>query len=588
VNRRRIRLAVVAGSIFLLPWPARAGQDRPVEAEAALIEDATTLEKHGDLAGAAERLREALAANPRSLSALIALERILGMTGRTLELFAHLDTLIQHEPASVIGHQMRVRAWTALGEADSLREAIDAWIDATPAIETPYREAARAWRSRGEYARAVKVLEQGRRRIRRPDALALELGDAYADALQYENAAREWARAVGPQGQAFLLVQRRVISLPNGGAAVIPGLVDRLSRGDATPARLRAAAQLAVGAGLESRARRVASRLAGQLADAERLAFMIELARRSDGAGMDRLALWAYADIVNNDGAKEAWVPVRARMAELALAVGDTALAAESFRLIESQLDADAPARRQAMALRIEFMADEGSLDSALRALSAFRSTYGDAPELDAAAGRVANALIDRDRVSDAETVISGLHGAQASLARGRIRIHEGDVDRARGEFMNAAPMLRGAEATSTIALATLLGRLSSDGAALVTASIVGRPESDALPELLAGSAELQPEERAAILDYAADVADRRGLNAEAEQIRREIVDEFPLAPEAPAALLSLARSLIDRRAPEGDVRLLLERMILEYPRSALVPQARRELAQLAGPGWRN
>jgi hypothetical protein len=148
--------------------------------------------------------------------------------------------------------------------------------------------------------------------------------------------------------------------------------------------------------------------------------------------------------------------------------------------------------------------------------------------------------------------------------------------------------MLRGAEATSTIALATLLGRLSSDGAALVTASIVGRPESDALPELLAGSAELQPEERAAILDYAADVADRRGLNAEAEQIRREIVDEFPLAPEAPAALLSLARSLIDRRAPEGDVRLLLERMILEYPRSALVPQARRELAQLAGPGWRN
>jgi hypothetical protein len=32
----------------------------------------------------------------------------------------------------------------------------------------------------------------------------------------------------------------------------------------------------------------------------------------------------------------------------------------------------------------------------------------------------------------------------------------------------------------------------------------------------------------------------------------------------------------------------LLERMILEYPRSALVPQARRELAQLAGPGWRN
>jgi hypothetical protein len=275
-------------------------------------------------------------------------------------------------------------------------------------------------------------------------------------------------------------------------------------------------------------------------------------------------------------------------MAELALAVGDTALAGESYRLIESELDHDAPARRQAMALRIEFLAEEGSLDAALKALGEFRASYSEAPELDAAASRVANRLIDNARFADAETVLGGLHGAQSSLARGRIRIHEGDVDRARGEFMNAAPLLRGAEATSTIALATLLGRLSAAGAALVTASIVGRPESDALPELLAGASRLQPEERPAILEYAADMADRRGLGAEAEQIRRELVDEFPQAPEAPAALLSLARSLIDRRAPDDDVRLLLERMIVEYPRSALVPQARRELAQLAGPGWRD
>jgi tetratricopeptide (TPR) repeat protein len=546
------------------------------------------LEKHGDLKAAADKLRVALAVNPLSLSALIALERVLGMTGGTIDLFPHLDTLIQLEPASVIGHQMRVRAWTRLGQADSLTTAIEEWIDASPAIETPYREAARAWRSRGEYARAVKVLQQGRSRIRRPDALALELGDAYADALQYENAADEWARAVGPQGQAFLLVQRRVLSLPGGGAAVIPRLVDRLSRGNATPARLKAAAQLAVGAGLESRATRIAVRLGRELSGAERGAFMIELARRADGAGMDRLALWAYTDIVTAGDGAAAWLPLRARMAELALAVGDTATAVASFRILETALDYDAPARRQAIALRIEFLAEEGSPDKALEALTQFRDDYGDAPEIDGAAGRLANVLIDRRRIADAESALAGLHGARASLARGRIRIHEGDIDRARDEFLNAAPMLRGAEATETIALVTLLGRLSPEGASLVTASLVGRSESDALPELLAGSADLAAEERAAILEYAADVADRRGMAVEAEQIRREIVDEFPRAPEAPSALLSLARSLLGRRAPDDDVRLLLERMIVEYPRSALVPQARRELAQLAGPSWRD
>ncbi len=563
--------------------PAVASQDRSaIDTESALLEDATTLETHGDLVAAADRLRAALAANPRSLRALIALERILGMTGRTSELLPRLDALLELEPASILGHQMRVRAWARIGHADSLASAIDAWIDADSRIETPYREAARAWRQRGEYARAVKVLNEGRKRIRRPDALALELGDAYADALQYENAAGEWARAVGPQGQAFLLVQRRVLALPAGGAAVIPRLVEQLSRDDPTPARLKAAAQLAVGAGLESIATRIAQRLANDLADPERSAFMVELARRSDGAGLDRLALWAYSDIVERSEDHEALLPLRVRMAELALAVGDTASAVASFRVLESALDLAAPARRQAIALRVEFLADEGRTDQALAALKEFRTAYGDAPEIDAAAGRLANKLIDRGRIADAEGVLAGLRGPQASLARGRIRIHEGDVDRARDEFLNAAPLLRGAEATETIALATLLGRLSAEGAALVIASLVGRTEADALAELLSGTTGLAKDERAAILEYAADMADRRGLGTEAEQIRREIVDEFPRAPEAPDALLSLARSLIERQAPDGDVRLLLERMIVEYPRSALVPQARRELAQLA------
>jgi hypothetical protein len=99
---------------------------------------------------------------------------------------------------------------------------------------------------------------------------------------------------------------------------------------------------------------------------------------------------------------------------------------------------------------------------------------------------------------------------------------------------------------------------------------------------LYEGSASLPELERSAILDFAAGLADRTGLSEEAEQMRREIVEEAPESPEAPLALLALARQRLVRKDGQDEARQLLERLIVEYPRSALVPQAQRELDRLA------
>jgi predicted Zn-dependent protease len=105
---------------------------------------------------------------------------------------------------------------------------------------------------------------------------------------------------------------------------------------------------------------------------------------------------------------------------------------------------------------------------------------------------------------------------------------------------------------------------------------------SDALRMLVTESKALEGNERADILDYAAGVADRTGLAAQAEQIRREIVTEYPKSTVTPASLIALAQ-VLSARGEKDDARLMLERVILEHPRSALVPQARRDLDRLLG-----
>jgi tetratricopeptide (TPR) repeat protein len=553
--------------------------------ELARLRQATGLEQTGDIAGAEKLVRDILQANPTSLSALLTLERLLDVQGRTKEIIAPIDRLLELDPKSVVGHQTRIRVLGQQENSQPLEAAASTWIRAMPNVETPYREIALVWRQRADYDRAIGVLEQGRKRVDRSDALALELGDAHLAAGNDAAVAQEWARAVGREGRGHMLIQRRLQELPDGGASIIPQLVEQLAATPRTSGRLRAAALLAIDAGLESRAQRYVTDLLAMAAPTERDPALIELARRADGAGLYRIASWAYGEMLRDGREPGSTLAIRSRLAELALLTGDTATAAVVYRELEQAAAAGSPQRRQALALRIQLTARDGELERAADDVERLRTEYPQAPELDQTAAEVAELFLAHGDVAGAARVMDGVTGKHVAQLRGRMALIAGDLALAREELLAAAPRLRGAEATETIALAALIMRLSSRSGELL-ARVVGAAEPDrerAIADAMVKAEKLPGRERAAIYDFLASLADSAKLPELAEDLRRRIIADHPSSHEAPAALLTLARHALKQPEMQDEARVLLEKVILEYPRSTVVPQARRELERLRG-----
>jgi tetratricopeptide (TPR) repeat protein len=579
-------LLLITGAFAVAPAVhAQAGDDL---SELARLREARELEVAGDLAGAERLVSAVLEANPTSLSALITLERLLSVQGRPGDVLPAVDRLLAVEPASAIGHQTRLRAQARLGDAARIAAAADDWIRAAPHLETPYRESALVWRERDETSRAIAVLEQGRRRIDRPDALALELGDAHAAAGEMRRAVSEWARAVGPDGRGSLLVQRRLQSQPDAGASAIPLLVESLAGPASTTGRRRVATLLAIDAGLEVRALALAQELAAGASVAEREQALVELARRADGAGLFRLAAWSYGELLRSTRDAGAGLAIRARVGELALMAGDTALAAAMYGELEHAAAAGSPQRRHAMAVRLALSVRDGDLARGAAQVDSFRLEYPHAPELDAIAGTLAVRQLDAGDLHAAGRTLAGLTGPRAAQARARMHIRGGDVDLARDALLAAAPQLQGREATESIALAALLSRTTPLGGELVARAVAAGDDdgrAEAVRSAVEQTAGLAAGERAAVLDFLAGLADASGLSEDADALRREIVESLPRSHEAAGALLALARRALDDQDAHETARVLLERLIVEYPRSTLAPQARRELDRLRGRG---
>jgi len=594
VTRRRVAVQLcILGLAVLCPATPVRGQVASGNGgdDVRLLREAAVREAAGDFE-AAERILEGILANdPAAVSALLALVRVYRVQGRLADVLDPVDRLLQADPTSTTGHQLRLQTLAELGRMDRFEKAAEAWIAATPKLETPYREIARVYAARGMHARAAEVLERGRKRVGRQDALALELGEAFALLGDDKRAIREWERAIGAEARGASLVRRRFAALPDGGARLVPGLIDALTRKPTTPQRRRAAVELAIDAGLGDRAEAIARGVAGELQGREREAFLVEVARRADGARLLRLAYWAYGELLAAGAPDQPLLALRTRHAELALAVGDTATARAAFAALESAYAVGSPDRRRAAAFRIELTAREGDIDVALGELQSFRDEYGESPELDGLAAVIGEELLRRGDVARAERVLATAKGPRATVLRGRIALHEGDVRQARAAFMTAAPGLDGAEATETLALVTLLGRVTPEGGRLLGTALARAMQGDdrgAVAILVDESHSLDRAERAGILDFAAGLADRAALPADAERIRRLIVADYADSPEAPAALLALGRSLAARPGHDVEARAFLERLVLEYPRSALVPQARRELDRLRSPGPRS
>lgn len=537
----------------------------------------------GDFAGAEAILRDVLDAEPGALAALVNLEQVLKMQGRHAEVVPFAEAFLRSDGGSGVGYLILLRTHATGTDVAALEGAGKRWIESDPGSEVPYRELADIWVQRGEIGRARATLQEGRRRIG-GDALALELGMVHARDGDIEAAVSELDRAIGPEARGLVAVRRRLAALPDGGAAVLPALAGVLAGEASTSARGRAAVDLAIGAGLSGVAERAARRLVADMPEAERRQALVEIARRADGSGLRELAYWAYSELVGMEGVVERSLALRARLAGLALELGDSARARHNYEALEAAHAPGSPERRQAAALRVELTGAESGLDASLDALAAFRGEFPNAPELDRIAASVASLAIAEGRTETAGELVARVHGPESARVRGRVALMSGDLPRAKRALVEAASGLRGGAATEAIALATLLERLSEASGRLVGEAMghleVGRGEAG-LRVLLDGVAGLPASDVPPVLDFAAGVADRAGLAVSAEETRRLLIEEHPRALDAPAALLALARSLAASEEGELEARELLERLILEHPRSALVPQARRALHAL-------
>ena len=575
------RLLAIA-ALVLLPVSARAQSPNQNE-EMERLRMAQQAEAAGDVAGAEAILVEMLNRRPGSLSALLSVDRLLRVQGRDEEALVFIERFLEIDPRSPIGHQLALRALSTMDRVDDLLRAERRWIEATPGVETPYREAARVWEARDDFERALRVLREGRQRIGR-DALAWEIGNVHALKGDTRDAIEEWSAAIGNEGERFHLVQRRLASLPDGGAAIVPGLIARLRQTPTTTARLRSALTLAIGAGLEEQGMQLAQQVYSLLQHASRPEFLLSTGRDADASRQPRLAYWAYRALLQQMPNGEESDALRRRVGELALAVGDSATARQAAVEMEAAAEPGTVLARQAAARRIELSATPESLDESIEAFRAFKTEHGDVPEVDRLAAVIGGLLLRAGRTDDAAAIVEGGRGGAAAHVRARVALLQGDPAAARTAFQSAATTLVGRQATEVIAFATLLARATPAGARRLGAALGhldnGAAEA-ALDALTEPSLELRPDERAGLLDLAARIADAEGLGVRAESARRTLIDEHPRASEAASALLGLARALAERPDGAEEARALLERLILDHPRSALVPQARRLLAEV-------
>jgi tetratricopeptide (TPR) repeat protein len=551
-----------------------------------MMREAASLEARGDLEGAESLLRRVLEEDPTAAGAVFSIERVLRAGGEPVTILPTVDAFLARDPTAAQMWALKLRILVEADSVDAVRREASRWIAAVPG-EGAYRELAAAFEKALGPADAVALILEGRGLLGDEDMLALELGDLKARMGDIDAAVAEWSIGIGDDGMQVAPVARRLRDLDEGGDRASTLVLAALT---ASPvfARRRAAALLAVELRLEEEALETAGAVSAELGGRARATFLGEVGERAGALGMTAVASWAYDQL-----GEEAQTPAERRafdqrLVEVALAAGDTVAAAEAQTRIASSHPEGSSDRRQAgvQALRLGIVALPGS--DLRPSFDAFAEEYPAAPEIDELAAAVSRRLrVDGDPAG-ALAVLSRATGPRSSIERGYLLLAEGRIPEGRDVLMGAVEAVSPSEATETIRLVGLLGRLSPTGAALLGRATAtahhGRLE-EALALLVEGDLSA-PSERAELLAHAARLAEDAGAVARAVALRETLLSEYPEDPGVPEAALDLARHHATQ-GPEGRERAIriLEEMIASTPNAAVAPTARAELARLRSEG---
>ena len=197
---------------------------------------ALDLERRGDYAGAATAWREVLAARPGDRAALLGLERALTPLGRLPEMIDQVRAAARQDSSPGV-QGVAIRVWTAARQPDSARAAVERWAAADPTSEAPFQEWGMAAYSARDRVNAKAAYQLGRQLLRRPDALAAELGQIAALEGDYAGAAREWLTAIRRVAGYRVAAISTLSQVPAAGR---PALLRELTRNGDLPAERHA------------------------------------------------------------------------------------------------------------------------------------------------------------------------------------------------------------------------------------------------------------------------------------------------------------------------------------------------------------
>ena len=584
-------LTAVALPLSAVAAPLSALQARPdARLESRMLRQASSLEARGELDQAEATLRELLALQPGSSAAVFALERVYRKAGRLPELLPVLDGLLGQDASLESVWGLKVGVLVEVDSLAALEGAVRDWIEAGPGSPDPYLEGAEAFLGAFGADRATALLEEGIAALGESPQLLVELGDMYVAAGRLDDAAESWARALGRDRARSGAVFRRVEDLGDESGAAAARIVAALGSEPTNVTRLEAGAELALREDLEDDAMSLAAAALTRLEVREARGFLNGFARKAEDNGRDRSALWAYARLREMTADPAEARSTDERLADAALAAGDTVVALEARRRITESYRTGSEARGTAWTEELRIQVASPELEGAAEALAAFREEFPESPDLDALSAALASRLLGRGMREAAMEVLSGIEGPGAALERAFLLLEGGAFAEGIAALQASLPELEPSHATEILELTLALSELSPPGGMLASEVAIARHRGQAEDGVRAVQVRIDAvpaQDRAAILAQGARAADEAGLAAEAVQFRRRIVAEYPDAREFAEAALRLARAVAAEPGGRAEAVRILEALIVSRPDSPVVPGARRELRRIQEGGSR-
>lgn len=578
---RTMAASLVMLCASLVPSPAEGQASGGAETN-RLLREAAALEAGGELAEAEALLRRALDRAPDATGAVFALERVLRSQEEAEQIFPVLDSYLARNPSSAEVRALKVRVLIEVDSLDAVRREADAWIDADPSPRT-YRALADLYGRAFGPGEALDLLRRGQDDLDDDDALALEIGDLAARAGDRDEAIRAWTRGVGDDGSQVAAVARRLRELPEPRANAARAVLSSLTESPIF-ARRRAGALIAIELGMEDEALTLGRAVAGELGARARNGFLTEVAERARERALGAVAAWAYGEL-----REEAETPAERRsydqrLVDVALAADDSAAAFDAQSRIARSLAQGSPERRATMARALRLGMSVLEPDALRSLLDTFAEDYPNAAEADHLAAGVARALRARGDADAALSVLERARGPESAVERAYLLLGEGRVEEGRTALFEAVEGLPPSQATESIRLLGLLGRLPSRAASTLGRAAgearIGRID-EAIELLEQGGDALNGKEQAVLLAHGARMADDAGQPDRAATLRERLLDAHPEHPATADAAFALARYYAGRDGGVERAVTLLEELISSRPNGAIVPNARAELDRI-------